>query len=59
MNPPTNAFDFSGASIWTRDKELSYINIGKINGSKRREQMRRTETAGIHPLKSKSKDGKS
>jgi hypothetical protein len=59
MAEPKNAFDFSGASIWTRDKELSYIKIGKINGSKRREQMRRTETVGIHPLRSKSKDGKS
>jgi hypothetical protein len=59
MTQPKNAFDFSGASIWTRDKELSYINIGKINGSKRRENIRRTETVGLHPLKSKSKDGKS
>ena len=47
MNQPKNAFDFSGASIWTRDKELSYINIGKINGSKRREQIRRTETLNV------------
>ena len=59
MNEPKNAFDFSGASIWTRDKKLFLVNNGKINGSKRREQMRRTETAGIHPLRSKSKDGKS
>ena len=59
MSPPKNAFDFSGASIWTKDKELVFINNGKINGSKRREQIRRTETAGIHPLRSKSKDGKS
>ena len=58
MNQPKNAFDFSGASIWTRDKELSYINIGKINGSKRRENIRRTETVGIHPLRSKSKTEK-
>ena len=47
MNPPTNAFDFSGASIWTKDKELVQINNGKINGSKRREQMRLTETLNV------------
>jgi len=59
MTQPKSVFDFSGPSIWTKDKELVQINIGKINGSKRREQMRRTETVGIHPLRSKSKDGKS
>ena len=47
MNPPTNAFDFSGASIWTRDKKLFLVNNGKINGSKRREQMRLTETLNV------------
>ena len=47
MNPPKNAFDYSGASIWTRDKKLSLVNNGKINGSKRREQMRLTETLGV------------
>jgi hypothetical protein len=47
MNPPKNAFDFSGASIWTKDKELVQINNGKINGSKRREQMRLTETLNV------------
>ena len=59
MTQPKNAFDFSGASIWTKDKELVFINNGKINGLKRREQIRRTETVGLHPLRSKSKDGKS
>jgi hypothetical protein len=58
MTQPKSAFDFSGPSIWTRDKELSYINIGKINGSKRRENIRRTETFGLHPLQSKSKKEK-
>ena len=54
-----SAFDISGPSIWTKDKELVQINNGKINGLKRREQIRRTETVGFHPLRSKSKDGKS
>ena len=59
MKQPKSAFDTSGPSIWTKDKELVFINNGKINGLKRREQMRRTETVGLHPLRSKSKDGKS
>jgi hypothetical protein len=59
MNPPKSAFDTSGPSIWTKDKELVQINNGKINGQKRREQIRHTETFGLHPLKSKTKNGKS
>lgn len=59
MNQPKNAFDFSGASIWTKDKQLIQVNTGKINGQKRREQIRHTETFGLHPLQSKPKNGKS
>jgi hypothetical protein len=58
MAEPKSAFDTSGPSIWTRDTELIYINNGKINGSKRREQIRHTETVGLHPLQSKSKKEK-
>ena len=47
MNPPKSAFDISGPSIWTKDKELVQINNGKINGSKRREQMKLTETLNL------------
>jgi hypothetical protein len=59
MTQPKSAFDFSGASIWTKDKQLVKINNGKINGQKRREQIKHTETFGIQPLRSKSKNGKS
>lgn len=59
MSESKSAFDFSGGSIWTKDKQLVKINNGKINGQKRREQIRHTETFGLHPLKSKSKNGKS
>jgi hypothetical protein len=59
MTQPKSAFDYSGASIWTKDKQLVQINNGKINGQKRREQIRHTETFGLHPLKSKAKNGKS
>ena len=39
-----NAFDYKGQpSIWTRDAELKMINIGKMLGAKRREQIRKTE----------------
>jgi hypothetical protein len=54
-----SAFDYSGPSIWTRDSELVYINNGKINGAKRREQIRHTETFGLHPLQSKKTPTKS
>jgi len=47
MAEPKSAFDISGPSIWTKDKELVQINNGKINGSKRREQMRLTETLNV------------
>ena len=43
MTEPKSAFDFSGPSIWTRDTQLIFINNGKINGLKRREQMKRTD----------------
>jgi hypothetical protein len=59
MNEPKNAFDFSGASIWTRDKKLGQINIGKINGSKNREKMRFKEIPNHQKLTLKSKNGKS
>ena len=59
MAEPKSAFDFSGPSIWTRDSKLAQINIGKINGSKNREKMRFKEIPNYHPLKSKSKNGKS
>jgi hypothetical protein len=55
MTQPKSAFDFSGPSIWTKDKELVQINNGKVNGLKRREQIRHTETVGLHPLQSKRK----
>lgn len=59
MNQPKSAFDFSGASIWTRDGKLAQINIGKINGLKNREKMRFKETPHHQKLILKSKDGKS
>ena len=37
-------FDYSGASIWTRDAELKMITLGKKIGMKRREQIRQQET---------------
>jgi hypothetical protein len=58
MAEPKSAFDFSGPSIWTRDTELIYINNGKINGSKRREQMRTKETPGVHMYQSKKNQPK-
>jgi hypothetical protein len=48
-----SAFDYSGPSLWTRDAQLQKINIGKINGTKRREQMKRTEIPDYHPLQSR------
>jgi len=46
-------FDYSGASLWTTNDKLKKINIGKINGTKRREQMKRTEIPDYHPLQSR------
>jgi len=48
-------FDYSGSSIWTTDTKLKMINIGKQNGTKRREQIKHTEVQGLHPLQSKRK----
>ena len=48
-----SAFDYSGPSLWTTDTKLKSINIGKINGTKRREKMKRTEIPDFHPLQSK------
>ena len=59
MIEPKNAFDFSGASIWTRDGKLAQINIGKINGAKNREKMRFKEIPNHQKLILKSKNGKS
>ena len=54
MNQETkHPFDYSGASIWTTDAKLKMINIGKQNGTKRREQIKHTELQGLHPLQSK------
>jgi hypothetical protein len=54
MNQETkHPFDYSGASIWTRDVKLKMINISKINGTKRREQLKHSEIQGFHPLQSK------
>lgn len=46
-------FDYSGASIWTKDPDLKMINIGKQNGIKRREQLRQSEILNHHPLQAK------
>lgn len=49
-----NAFDYKGQpSIWTRDAELKMINIGKMLGAKRREQIREKEIQGHHPLQAR------
>jgi hypothetical protein len=53
MNQPKSAFDTSGPSIWTRDTQLIFINNGKINGSKRREVMRKTEQLNLGSKKTK------
>jgi hypothetical protein len=40
----TSAWDYKDQpSIWTRDVKLKMINISKINGAKRREQLREKE----------------
>jgi hypothetical protein len=50
----TNAFDYKGQpSIWTTDAKLKMINIGKQNGTKRREQIKQTEIPDYHPLQSR------
>ena len=50
----TNAFDYKGQpSIWTRDVKLKMINISKINGTKRREQIKHTEVQGHHPYQAR------
>jgi hypothetical protein len=49
-----NAFDYSGPSIWTRDAELYRTNLGKMNGQKRREQVRKFEIVGEHVYQSKA-----
>ena len=54
MNQPKTAFDISGPSIWTRDTQLIFINNGKINGSKRREVMRKTEQLNLGSKKTKA-----
>ena len=54
MNQPKSAFDTSGPSIWTRDTQLIFINNGKINGSKRREVMRKTEQLNLGSKKTKT-----
>jgi hypothetical protein len=54
MNQPKSAFDTSGPSIWTRDTQLIFINNGKINGSKRREVMRKTEQLNLGSKKTKA-----
>jgi hypothetical protein len=59
MSQAKSAFDYSGASIWTKDKKLAQINNGKINGQKRRAQYKHTEEFGLHPIQEKAKDGKS
>jgi len=54
MNQETkHPFDYSGASIWTTDAKLKMINIGKKNGTKRREQMKQTEIPDYHPYQAR------
>jgi hypothetical protein len=54
MNQETkHPFDYSGASIWTTDAKLKMINIGKKNGTTRREQLKHNEVQGLHLLQSK------
>ena len=50
-----SAFDYSGPSIWSKDPELKMINVGKRNGQKRREQIKKTEIPDHHPLQSRKK----
>lgn len=49
----TNAFDYSGPSIWTKDHELKKINHGKQFGAKRREELRKKEVYGVHVYQAK------
>jgi hypothetical protein len=50
----TSAWDYKGQpSIWTRDAKLKMISISKINGAKRREQIKLTEVQGHHPYQAK------
>jgi hypothetical protein len=51
MAEPKSAFDTSGPSIWMRDKNLVQINNGKINGSRRREQLRQSQPFVDHDEK--------
>ncbi len=54
MNQETkHPFDYSGASLWTKDPVLIQINMGKINGTKRRAQIKKTEIQGHHPYQAK------
>ena len=48
-------FDYSGASIWTRDAELKMITLGKKIGMKRREQIRQQETRIEYQCKPRKK----
>lgn len=51
MNSP---WDYKGQpSIWTRDSELKMINVGKIIGAKRREQLKVKEVQGHHPYQAR------
>ena len=50
----TSAWDYKGQpSIWTRDSELKLINIGKMVGVKRREQIKQKEAHIDHNKKAR------
>jgi hypothetical protein len=38
-----SAFDTSGPSLWAIDKKMNMIIAAKVNGTKRREQLEKTE----------------
>jgi hypothetical protein len=38
-----SAFDTSGPSLWATDKKMNLINAARVNGTRRREQIEKTE----------------
>jgi hypothetical protein len=49
-----SVWDYKGQpSIWTRDAELKMINVGKMIGAKRREQLKAKEVQGHHPYQAR------
>ena len=38
-----SAFDTSGPSLWLKEKKMNVVIAAKMNGTKRREQLEKTE----------------